>query len=254
MKIILGTAALGGQPYAGKTVSRKEARAVIEKALVHKIAAFDTSPAYGDAEDILGEVAVGHGITIYSKHSSAATVLPSIRKLSRCTVKLMAHNLDPAILNSRDGWQRMSVWADGYSAYAADAGGEMFAWQIPLIKQVDCSIVSRRATEGDGYSFIARSIFLRGMLCDTSQTIVIDPVLSPAITAAKALADSLRLPLPALALHWAMQQPKITGIVIGPSSVAELDQIMAWSKLPCQDLGRLVNLIPSVPVDLRTWN
>jgi len=249
--IILGTAALSGQPYAGKTVSRKDAQAVIERAVdEHEIEHYDTSPAYGFAEDVIGSiVGLNHDITIYSKHAADATVLPSVKKLSRCTVKLLVHNLDPAIMNSKDGWQNMPVWADGYSAYAKDDKRVSHEWQLSYEKQFDCSIISRDASEG-AMPFMARSIFARGMLCGGT----VPPEIAGAVKAAKEVADSLGLPLPALALHWALQQPKITGVVIGPSSVAELDQIMAWAKLPCQGIGKLVNLIPSVALDPRTWN
>jgi len=246
--IILGTAALSGQPYAGKTVSRKDARAVVARAVEYKIMHYDTSPAYGFAEDVLGDVLTGLDSTIYSKHAAVATVLPSVRKLSRCTVKLLAHNLDPAIMNSKDGWQKMPVWSDGYSAYAKDDRRVLYEWRLSYEMQFDCSIISRDASEG-AMPFMARSVFARGMLCGGT----VPPEIAGAVKAAKEVADSLGLPLPALALHWALQQPKITGVVIGPSSVAELDQIMAWSKLPCQDIGKLANLIPSVSVDLRTW-
>ena len=248
--IILGTAALSGQPYAGKTVSRKEARAIIERAAgEHKITQYDTSPTYGFAEDVLGEVLSGHGITIYSKHAADASVLSSVKKLSRCTVKLLAHNLDPAIMNLLSGWQSMPKWADGYSAYAKDDKRVIHTWQMEYVRQFDCSIISRVAADS-GIQFMARSIFARGMLCGGT----VPPEIAGAVKAAKEVAESLRLPLPALALHWALQQPRITGVVIGPSSVAELDQIMAWAKLPCQDIGKLVNLIPSVALDPRTWN
>jgi diketogulonate reductase-like aldo/keto reductase len=237
MKLILGMAALGGQPYGGKAVSRTEANDVINAARDFGINAFDTSPSYGFAEDVLSRHLHNNVCTVYSKHSDGvAAVLASLEKLRGANVVLMAHNHNPA-------GNELPVWADGYSGYSTDYGSAEAG-----VIQYDCSIVSRTALNR-GIVFIARSVFLRGALCGGS----FPENVRESLVLLKRISDSLHLPPPAVALHWALQQDLISKVVVGPSSVAELKEIMAWYDTPCQPLGRLVNLIPSVNVDLRTW-
>ncbi len=238
MRLILGTAALSGTPYAGKCLTRDDASAVVARALHHGIRTFDTSPSYGFAEDVLSEQ-IGINCTVYTKHqcdTGPDALYASIRKLSAAHVILMAHNLFVG---------QLPHWASGFSAYSSDP-------EVPArgIAQYDCSIINRKMLQRRYGRFAARSVFLRGGLAGSP----VPAYVGPSLLATARLAASLRMVPPALALQWALQQEKITGVIVGPSSVQELDQIMEWYHTPCQHLGDLVSLIPSVDVDLRTWN
>lgn len=250
MRLILGTAAIGGEPYAGATVSRDEARQIIITAQSHGIHHFDTSPAYGNAEALLGEL-VDYRDTVMSKHPHLNFMLSSLRALSvnGTRVHLMVHNLPAKVVDSAEGWKQLPLWCDGYSAYIGDSGLSRHAWHKNLLKQYDCSIINPQALKLDT-KFMARSVFMQGALCGRKVNATVDA----AVDSAAQLAYALNLPLPALALHWALQQPNITGVVIGPSSVAELEQIIAWYNMKVQPIGRLASLITTTNMDARSWN
>jgi len=252
MRLILGTAALGGVPYAGATVSHDEARQIIITAQAHGIHHFDTSPAYGNAESLLGEL-VDYRDTVMSKHEALKLydALGSLRRITAhgARVHLMIHNLPAKVIDSAEGWKQLPLWCDGYSAYIGDSGLSKHAWHKNLLKQYDCSIINPQALKLDT-KFMARSVFMQGALCGRK----INDTVNAAVDTAAQLAYALNLPLPALALHWALQQPNITGVVIGPSSVAELEQIIGWYNMKVPPIGRLASLITTTNMDARSWN
>lgn len=250
-KLILGTAALSGQPYgrAGWVVSREDAVAVIGRAYALGIRSFDTSPAYGHAEEALSAVVDG-SCTVMTKHpkSSVAEVCRSLHLLSPATVHIMSHSLSAKTLNDPKGWESVPLWMSGFSAYMADYQQPQ-PWHTGLIKQYDCNILNRDACKYG--PFIARSVFAQGALVWQP----VNPAVDAMVEQASELAASLRLTLPELAIQWALEQDSISGIVIGPSSVKELEEIVGWAKRDCQHIGRLINVLPSDcrVMDCRTW-
>ena len=242
MKLILGCAAFSGQPYGRNitAVPTEEVDRIIESAIACGITAFDTSPAYGMAENRLCKF-LTKDMTVYSKHPHDAKprdIYTSLGKLLPATVVLLAHNLE----YERD----LPAWAAGYSGYAIDTPREPGP-----IAQLDCSIINRDAVDME-MDIICRSVFAQGVLCGVAAP---NKVVEDMQQRAHDLADVLNIPLPALALQWALQQENIKGVVIGPTSVSELLDIVAWSKLTVQPLKHFVELLPSdsAVMDCRTW-
>ncbi len=223
-KLILGTAGLGGQPYGrqGRVVDQKDAVEVLHRAYALGIRTFDTAPAYGDAEKNIGVARYewAEPVTIYTKNNSNVdTAMASIHALGQVP-KFLMHN-----------WTTGEVgnWYVGVTTYSD-------ARRFPDVGtvQVDWNLLCQRATKitKTCTTLIARSVFLQGVLLGET---AITPEIWEHIDRANLFAKALGVSLHVLALRAALEHPLIDAVVVGPTTIAELEMCVAsaQTQLPC---------------------
>jgi aryl-alcohol dehydrogenase-like predicted oxidoreductase len=232
------------------------AEAIVRAALDGGIQFVDTAPSYGESEAILGRAGAP-----WPPGAVVATKLPledtlrglddaqltqrveeslahSSRRLDRRPLDVVQlHN--PEADDLRDGRTLRALEAArnagclrwvGVSVYTPEAvlsaleRPEVDVVQAPLhlFDQVQAALARRTAESGK--VFVARSIFLRGLL--TGERRDFPPALAPLVRAADAaedLAVSRGLSLPELALRYVLSVPGVTVALLGMRSVEALE-------------------------------
>lgn len=252
-KLILGTAGLGGNPYGTttRTVTKEEARAIIRRAKELGITRFDTAPAYGFAEELVGEQC--DGCFVFTKSSGdRAQAVKSLEILKGGIVKILYHNWGSS--------DHVPIWMDGVTTYQSDARGynRKNGYVYPLFYefiQIEWNLLSQYDFRGiDGKAIIiARSVFLQGLLNGGKLPL---PALGPLVASAQSYANAIGVDLPTLALRAALEHKRINFVVIGPTSIDELEQCVEIAKREPLNLGNHLAVLDSeneALVDPRRW-
>lgn len=294
--LALGTAALGadyGLGPAGRTDARPpeaEARAVLERALAAGITLFDTAPAYGEAERLVGDV-VGDaaGICVATKvtlppaaevhrysiaDELAFSVEASVRRLRRRRLDVVqVHNAtaeaarDPAVLDALATLQTRGLCrflgASVYGTVAAEAILDAACFDVVqvaynLLDQRMANTVLPRA-HAVGVSVLVRSALLKGVL--SRRAAWLPRELHPLGEAAVRARDALHVTwdsLPAVAMRFCLSHPAVGAVLIGASHRDELElALRAASAGPLtpdeQSIARTVALDDPALVDPRLW-
>lgn len=242
-QLILGTAALGGQPYGGKLVEEYEAIQIMARAYELGIRQFDTSPSYGNAERRLGDYFEGFpGLVFYSKNSGQEFLAGTSMKALRRMPIFLLHNWN--------GWGMVPAWMSGVSIYSADTCA---TWAHRYL-QVDWNLLNQTPLpiKTPPRKVFVRSVLLQGVLAG-------GPIprndLTERVERAQAVADHLGLSLKQLAMAAACNHPDVDGVVIGPTSVDELRELVEMASME-------MNLFPGITLldaqdnkltDPRTW-
>jgi aryl-alcohol dehydrogenase-like predicted oxidoreductase len=251
-KLGLGTVQFG-QSYGVSNlrgqVSRHEAGAILKRAAEAGVVVLDTAANYGEAEDVLAgldlrpfrvvtkTVGVGNGAAAVVERA-----LASAQKLQADT--LLVHNaadlsdltLWPALqrLKSEGIFRRI-----GISAYVADQPYELALRFRPDVMQLPLSVLDQRLLRDGslerlkalGVEIHARSLFLQGLLLMEKPP----PRLAraaPSLASVKAqIAAAGSTPL-AAALAFVLSRPEIDIALVGVTSPAELEDILAAAALP----------------------
>ncbi len=213
-RLILGTAGLGGIAYGNKWVSAEAAADIIRHAYDSGITSFDTAPAYGDAETILGNTLLGKPATIFTKTTGdVAQALRSVRRLGN--PHFLWHNYRPK------WWQfwptKLPDWVDGVTVYSTELP---FVPRNAQYVQVEWNLL--RQTKYPPRGAILRSVFGRGRGTLTG--------------------NEFRR---SFALRAALEQPGIEGVVVGCMSKAEVDECVKIANGASMDVS-LRDLIPSM--------
>jgi aryl-alcohol dehydrogenase-like predicted oxidoreductase len=207
-ELILGTAGLGGLPYGkdGRVVSEDDAIALMKHAAASGITTFDTAPAYGDAERRIGTADCFTG-GFTKTDGDVDRVITSMEHLGRHT-SFLFHN-----------WKNGNVpaWVSGVTVYAADRPNNIYA----AIVQVDWNLLQQWLPDPTLHRIHARSVFLQG--CLTGSGAARRPELRQPIERAGRLAAAFGVSLECLALRAAIENTCIEGVVIGPTTMDELD-------------------------------
>ncbi len=214
-KLVLGTAGLGGQPYGAekRVVSRPAATALIVHALASGIKRFDTAPAYGDAESILGEALSGISAMVWTKTTGDVDVAIASGEALGISSKVyyLWHNWTRGIATP--------PWVSGLSVYAGDGhwnGGSQ-------LMQQDWNLLQQwRAGSGP---LMARSVFLQGRLTDESKATGVP------YERARRMAALYGVDLTTLALRAAIESKETGLVVIGPTSMDELECCLAIAEM-----------------------
>lgn len=183
-RLVLGTVQLGMDYGVNNThgaPARKEAFAILDQAFAGGIDLFDTAPAYGSAENILGEWVVSRGlqqkVRVVTKMSSGSSIEASLGRLhlSRLDGYLLhtARDLydEGAVASLRAAKEAGLTAHVGVSVYNADDALRaievgMDYVQVPynaLDQRLDHTDFFTRAKEA-GVIVFARSPFLQGLL------------------------------------------------------------------------------------------
>jgi aryl-alcohol dehydrogenase-like predicted oxidoreductase len=212
-KLILGTAGLSGQPYGRnkRVVEFDDAVKLIRYARERGINIFDTAPAYGHAEEAIGAAFAGcRAVTIFTKNSGSQDQLLASTKNLHTVPYVLWHN-----------WTTGNVppWFCGVTTYSD-------AKKLPTdgVVQVDWNILNQSAkiSRLPTRDVHARSVFLQGVL--SGGELLPHHDLKPEAERAQAFADNLGISLKRLALSAALTHPAINAVVIGPTTIEELDE------------------------------
>jgi aryl-alcohol dehydrogenase-like predicted oxidoreductase len=262
-KLGLGTVQFGlayGVTNARGRVPAAEAGAILEAALSAGIDLFDTAAAYGESEDVLGRVlGARSGVRIVSKlpplaaeRIGAAEIEQWRASLGRSLAQLRRPSIDALLLHRPDdlrkpGAERLvALLADlksagtvariGISAY--DRGQiDLALDRLPLdAVQVPVNLLDQRLLQDGTLDRLkrrhvevhARSAFLQGAL-------LAEPSSLPGhfaphrerLAAVGLAAERAGLSRLALCLRFVLDQPVIDRLIVGVTSVAELQQIVA---------------------------
>jgi aryl-alcohol dehydrogenase-like predicted oxidoreductase len=257
-RLVLGTAALGGNAYAGGHAINKEAACEIMWAAFRAgIRIVDTAPIYGEAEERIGYACQhdGNDIRVITKTTGEKNIAArSLHLLNGAdSVEFFWHNYDMA----PDG-RHLPRWVTGATVYGPQ--GATKCWGRTRNIQVDWSILSQ-TEEGPvclskyaGEIIFARSIFLQGALAGATPR---DSRLVPMIESAINVASYYRVNLPTLALRAALENDWIDYVVIGPQSRGNLDDLIEIAKMPKLNIAKehlaLLNEVGAECLDPRKW-
>lgn len=272
--LVLGSAQFGGAYGATNTRGRlddAEVAAILRHAAGHGVVRVDTSPAYGDAQRRLAALAPA-GMRYLTK-----AVLPTVDAAAAAR-ELGVERLDALLLHRvedlRDpritaAWDAMRAARDdgrvgriGASIYdAADLEAAIAALPGLDILQLPASIVDRRLLDlpalarlhDDGVELHARSAYLQGqLLADPDALPAHLGALRPVLAELRATAADAGVDVAALALGALREHPLVDAVVVGVTSVDELEQTLgAWAAAPVE-----VPAVPSLPDDVldpRRW-
>lgn len=264
-KLVLGTAGLGGLAYGrqGRVVTRSEAISVLCEAYEYGIRHIDVAPVYGISEEIVGSMFRGlPSVTIFTKNNGdKEQAFRSIELLGKPV--FLWHNLQPEdrgiklnhtlpLWTDIPDWQCPFIphWIEGATCYPDDFERLDRAGRL---KHIQCSwnILSQTwQLKREGRKFIARSIFLQGVLCGEPAPPGLD--LAPAERLAKLFGVDLKT----LALRAALENEDINLVCVGPTTLDELKWIIDCANGPTLGANRylpLINLGHCKETDPRQW-
>lgn len=266
-EITLGTVELGldygfrGSAHYQKP-DRSAAIAVVRHAVASGITLLDTAPAYGDAEEVVGEsgvmVPIATKFTLPADAAQiAASVDHSLRRLRRDRVELLQiHNptaaavRDPGLLDAlRNVIDNGKVGFVGASAYDEETALAVLEEPIYRALQVPFNLLDRKMeqrvfplAQERGVAVLVRSVFLRGVL--TSRIVDIPAPLAPLRDRVlAALGDEAVDKLAATALRFCLSFPAISSLILGIRDIDELNVNLA-----------AVNQGPLSPGELARWS
>lgn len=262
-KLGLGTVQFGlayGVTNERGQVAESEVERIVATAIAAGIDLFDTAAAYGDSESVLGR-ALGprRDIRIVSKLPPITGDRIGAAEIDQCRVafegslaRLRCASLDTLLLHRPDDLRKPgadglvallmelkrsgTVAKIGVSAYDraqiefAQAALPLDAVQVPL------NLLDQRLLQDgtlarlrhENVEIHARSVFLQGVL-------LADPARLPGhfmrhldrLQAVAAAAERARLSRLSLCLRFVLAQPAVDRVIVGVTSVEELQQIMA---------------------------
>lgn len=256
-KFILGTANFGmtyGITGQGNKLSKGNIADILSTARILNVAQIDTAPAYGNAEQIIGEIGVGAFKLTTKLHGLATDDWPSIiSKIEQSSTDLkinmpfdtiLAH--DPLEISGQDYlivYNNLSKLKEygytkkiGLSIYNADQMKLIRNVFLPDVVQVPVNLLDQRVFESDeflrlkdlGCEIHARSIFLQGLLAMHEFKI-------PQSWSSKDVSDlqnvykyckQKKISARKLALNWILSKKIIDKIVVGVECSAQLMEIM----------------------------
>lgn len=249
-KLILGTAGLGGMPYGRdkRIVSETTACGIIHRALKAGITAFDTAPAYGNAEEILGAVLARRAkevFTIFTKTSGDRDeAVNSVARLGPHAPTFLLHS-KPMLGRPLSPYPD---WIEGCTVYRNQLQGcDIRRWI-----QVDWNLLSQ-PNMSQCERAIGRSVFLQGILAGACPP----PILERDVARARTMASAYGLSLHAFALKMALQNFDLDYVVIGPTSEAELDDCLEIAESPRVGVPnmflQMLDVGETNATDPRTW-
>lgn len=284
-KIILGTANFGN-PYGiangGRLLALEESKLITRWTQVNGSNHFDTALAYGDAEKILGaslDQTLSPAVDTKLDAKSCQSRKSILEAAKKARDKLGVDLISTLYLHDEQLLQTASVTEVsaglrevldvglakkiGVSAYSEAA---VIACKKALpelsVFQVPENICDRRlfdsrhiqALAGDGNEFLVRSIFLQGLLLMDPG--LLPPNLESAAPGLRSLMNYSRnysVTVMELCLAYAFSIPWASGIVVGVTSLGQLQEINnSATSLPA-GWDSAISKLPSEIIDPRRW-
>jgi aryl-alcohol dehydrogenase-like predicted oxidoreductase len=253
----LGTASLGANygiaaPGATARPTTDLAIALIREAVERGITLIDTAPAYGDAERLVGDavgndprVLVATKVAADARAADVATSLTSSLSLLRRDAAdvVQIHNATRQTIEQGEVTQVLVEAKDrglvrvlGASVYGEDAAlaaieaGSFGVIQVAfnVLDQRMARVVFPRAAAA-GVGVIVRSAYLKGAL--TPRAAWLPAPLDPLRAAATRVCDELAAgswdTLPPTALRFCLSASPVSTVLVGVTTIAELDAALA---------------------------
>jgi len=274
VRLGLGTAQFGldyGVANAGRT-PRDETAATLDEAARRGFWLLDTAPAYGDAEQLLGELGAAGRLRVVTKTSAKARSADDVaRCFTESLARLRAAKLyallehQPARLLAPDGAQRFAALARlrdegrieklGASIYSRAEIDALLA-RFPLdVIQLPLSILDQRLLRDGtlarlrarGIEIHARSLLLQGALALAPGALppFLAP-LAPALARVDAEAQRRGLTRVALAVAFAASLRELDVAIVGAASRAQLAELAVAAEIAL-DPGELAHLAVADP-------
>jgi len=274
MKLVMGTAGLGlpyGLPaHAGgvpELIAEDDARQLIHTALAEHVDTFDTAPAYGVAEQRLGD-ALGQSAHVWTKlghdrdwDTITASLTRSCQRLRRDRIDvLQIHNWQPdlpiaALLEALRADPRVALV--GCSTYGVDAAlAAVRDGRFGLV-QVEWNLLNQQVVDaiGDeaaqrGVHIAVRSVLLQGVLSERP----LPTHLAALDTARAAVARAAQLhgmSLTQFAIASACGHPRIDRVLVGVDAPEQLHVAIAAMRAPVVPDEHLH--VGGALTDPRTW-
>lgn len=277
-KFILGGAQLGANyGVLSRSLSQRTRRAksqdTIREAIVLGVGAVDTARSYPLSENLLGELSWPGEI-----HTKLEEGADPIKSLGLSLAALRRDSVDLVYLfhqlTSWSGYTRKQteIVVDrlrekstriGISVYSAEDARDFHAIelvdviQLPfnIFAQVDLAQLSH--WKDDGKQLIARSVFLQGLLIDTSSLVIPGGLTYFLKSYHQVCQDFGRTPQE-MAIGWVLQNPLFDGVVLGAESSAQLREsfwLYSTVRLTPEELEALESIPKpdSTLIDPRNW-
>ena len=252
MKLGLGTVQFGqayGVSNAKGQVSKAEAAAILDRAAKAGVKLLDTAANYGEAEAVLAgfnlspfrivtkTVNLKNGLdAVITRARESAAKLKADTLLVHAASDLEDGTLWPALLRLKAEGVFRRI---GISVYVAEKPAELAARFRPDVMQLPFSLLDQRLLQDGtlgrlkemGIEIHARSLFLQGLLLMETIPAHLQGA-APALNAVKGrIAASGTTPL-AAALGFVLSRPEIDIGLVGVTTLAELDEILAAAARP----------------------
>ena len=285
MTFVLGTATFGsryGIANQGEAVSDSVAIEILTSAMCLGVEIVDTSPDYGNAENIIGKFHTNN--KKFRVHTKISSKLPLnatfiLDALNSSAQRLLVDKIEVAYFHNPDSLfehpkkavncllheivQSRLVDSLGASVYT-ERQIERIANEFPMIKvfQVPENILDQRLIASvltnelsrSGYTFFVRSIFLQGLLLMNPN--LIPPRLKEARNAVEAFQDfaiAINLTPLEAAIGYMGKLEWSNGFVVGANSRIQLEQIFQ-AKSNAHQIKNLPRALPHKLVDPRNWD
>ena len=273
-RLMLGTVQFGMRYGIANTTGKPDldqVEAILRAAADGGITALDTAAAYGDSEQVLGQVMQRAGLagrfTVVSKippMPADADPEAFIRaSLQRSLANLRLDVLPVALLHREDDIGRLPVLAGMIgqgliqgAGVSVDSAPYAAAGIAPEYVQAPCNVLDHRfdgllaarAAQGR-FSFI-RSVYLQGLLLMPEERV--PAALAPLLPYRRKLAD-FGLPLKELCLRYLLTQPGENSVLTGVDTVDQLREnirLAAAGPLPMDVFQAIKAVVPDLPETL----
>jgi aryl-alcohol dehydrogenase-like predicted oxidoreductase len=282
-KIILGTANLS-QDYGVLNLrwSKKSSAQILEKAWQSGIRHFDTSPLYGSAEKLIGEILGNNSeLEITTKMKIAVLNKPdeAERQIQNSIKALRVKSIDTLLIHSDFHeidksnvvkslnmlLEKKYIKSVGISVYTAEEILNQLEY-LPFIKSIQypTNILDGRfeiqsklsELHRQGIIFNSRSIFLQGILLAAPDQLPSNlSSLRQHIANMISICEKEKISRIALCMSYVQNLDWIDGIIVGANTVQQLEQIIDEStkKIWDPDWEEFIGKANDCILDPRTW-
>jgi aryl-alcohol dehydrogenase-like predicted oxidoreductase len=252
----LGTVQFGQAYGVSNTlgqVTPDHAAAILARAAQAGVRVLDTAASYGEAENVLAGLEIAP-FRVVTKTISVRGGVPAVVARARLSAQMLGADtlLVHAAADLEDGalWPALQTLKTegifrniGISVYVTDDPAVLAARYRPDVMQLPFSLLDQRLLRDGTLAKLkaldveihARSIFLQGLLFLEALPEKLRHA-TPRLAAIKtAIADAGSTPL-AAALGFALSRPEVAVALVGVTTPAELDEIIAAGTLSLPDL------------------
>jgi aryl-alcohol dehydrogenase-like predicted oxidoreductase len=291
-RICLGAAQLG-MDYGINNVTGKpsleESRSIVRMAVENDIAAFDTAPAYGESEKVLGECLrefAGEFVVVsklsgFNWRLDPAAVSAEIRKTLEATLSnlkreklsvCLFHRFEDMYVRERAALGELAALKDaglvekiGASVYTPEEAESCLRLAACEVIQIPFNLADKRLLEVDffrkakarGKVVFVRSVYLQGLFFKRELPAGLTDF-GPFREGLAALAAAEGLSLAEMALRYALSIEGIDSVIIGVETAAQLKENLEMTgrgALPGPLVDRIKELGtgPERAIDPRLW-
>lgn len=274
--VVLGTAQFAQSYGVLGTASVENQKTLLHSSSFLGVIALDTSPAYGHAEELIGEV--GWSGKIYTKFLSLVSAeefeSSSLQRLRRKNVDVLFAHDSRAVMDAKSELRRIHTFM--VPEYAKHLGVSVYTRQefleavrLPEVSYIqfplnilnrDISLVDRQEAVASGKTLVARSVLLQGLLAGGPP---IDSLrfreLNPYLESVRTFAARSGFSVLDLMVSWLGSKTEITEAIFGFKDPRQLREVMAAVNsdlVPSSLLAEMESEIACPPlalVDPRNW-